>query len=124
MNAMSNRRLLRKLTHPSQQSLDHLRKAIEDWEADLREYVDRGGKDLEDDQKSLSIQDMCPDVLREHIELQAARLNKYALIRKEVDSYLESRNAREMGGAAPMDVGSLGKRGGKSKNGKGDTPKG
>eukprot|EP00973_Karenia_brevis_P003579 497190-Karenia_brevis.AAC.1 len=66
-------------------------------------YVDRGGKDLEDDQKSLSIQDMCPDILREHIELQAARLSTYALIRKEVDAYLESRNAREMGGAAPMD---------------------
>eukprot|EP00973_Karenia_brevis_P063009 8759210-Karenia_brevis.AAC.1 len=79
INAMSNRRLLRKLTHPAQVGLDGLRKALEEWDADLREYRERTQKDLDDDQKALSIQDMCPTNLQDHLELQAARLNTYEL---------------------------------------------
>ena len=37
VNATSNRKLLRRLTHPPQASLDTLRRFLEEWEADLRE---------------------------------------------------------------------------------------
>ena len=36
INALSNRRLLRKLTHPQQVGLEHLRTSIEEWEASTR----------------------------------------------------------------------------------------
>ena len=118
VNAMSNRRLLRKLTHPEQASLENLRKHIEEWEHSLREYEDRTGKNLEDDQTALFITNMCPESLRDHLEIQASRLNTYDLIRKEVDAYLESRSAREAGGATAMDIGSFTKgHKGKSKGG-------
>ena len=107
INAMSNRRLLRKIVQPQQQSLDNLRQAIEEWENDLREYTERAGRDLEDEQKQIGIQDLCPDSLRNHLELQAGRLKTYELTRKEVDAYLESRSSREVGGASPMEVDTL-----------------
>ena len=123
VNALSNRRLLRKLTHPQQVSLDNLRKTIEEWESNYREYRDRTGKELDDDQMSLSIQDMCPDSMREHLELQASRLNSYSLIRKEVDAYLDTRAARESGGAVPMDIGSMARHEQRSRQTKGKPSK-
>ena len=73
-NALSNRRLLKRLSHPVQVSFEDLRRAIEEWEADFNEYNDRTRKSLDDDQIALALQDMCPELLQNHIELHAARM--------------------------------------------------
>ena len=87
VNAMSNRRLLKKLTHPGQVSIEQLRRHLEEWETDLKEYQDRTSKNLDDDQLALALQDMCPDVLQNHLELHAARLSTSQLMRKEIDTW-------------------------------------
>ena len=99
--------VLRKLTHPTQVALGNLRATIEEWEANYREYRDRTGKDLDDDQKSLNVQDMCPDSLRHHLEVQASRLNTYALIPQKLLRISTLRAACEAGGAMPMGVSSI-----------------
>lgn len=47
----SNMRLLRRILVQPRATLDGLRAAIDKWEADLVEYVQRGNRDLDDPQK-------------------------------------------------------------------------
>ena len=44
-------RLLRRILVQPRATLDGLRAAIDKWEADLVEYVQRGNRDLDDPQK-------------------------------------------------------------------------
>ena len=64
VNATSNRKLLRRLVHPKQVSLDVFRRPLKEWVADPKEYKDRTGGDFEENQKCLSLQDMCPTMSR------------------------------------------------------------
>ena len=106
-SATANRRLLKKLTQPEQSNLENLRRSLEQWEADLKEYQDRTHKDLDDDQKCLALQDMSPEALQNHLELHASRLSTYATMKREIDAYLDTRDSRDTGGAAPMDIDAL-----------------
>ena len=112
VNAISNHRLLKKLTHPSQVSSDHLRRTMEEWEADLKEHRDRTSKNLDDDQMALALRDMRPESLQNHLELHASRLKTSELMRKEIDAFLDARESKDTGGATPMDIDAL-------RNGKG-----
>eukprot|EP00971_Amphidinium_carterae_P014303 282616-Amphidinium_carterae.1 len=72
-NAQANLRLLKRVLHPSQQTLDNLRGALETWERELRVYRERTGESLSDPVKRLTLQAMCPQQLQAHLEFHANR---------------------------------------------------
>ena len=127
-NPRSNMRLLRKILVQPRCTLDDLRAAIDRWEADVAEYVSRGNKDLEDEQKVMVIMGMTPEGLEDHLELNISQLNSYAKVRSEIISYTEQKAAKkdaDSGGAAAMDLDAFkgkSKGKGKSRDGKGGNP--
>lgn len=120
-NPQANLRLLRKIIQPAQSSLEHLRQAVETWEASYRTYRERTLEDLPDSVRRLAIRAMCPTSLQEHLDFHSARLNTYDLTKSEVVSYLDVKYAPQGDGAVPMDVDALkGKgKGSRGKKGKG-----
>ena len=120
-NPQANSALLKKVLHPSQCSLDKLREGLESWENLKRKYEDRSKKPLEDDICRSCPQQMCPNKLQDHLDLQASRLTTYDQVKAEVLAYLENVETRKeaKSGAVPMDVDSLAKGKGKGKHDKG-----
>ena len=120
-NPQANSALLKKVLHPSQCSLDKLREGLESWENLKRKYEDRRKKPLEDDICRSCLQQMCPNKLQDHLDLQASRLTTYDQVKAEVLAYLENVETRKeaKSGAVPMDVDSLAKGKGKGKHDKG-----
>ena len=103
-NARSNMRLLRRILVQPRATLEQLRAAIDKWEADLAEYVQRGNRDLDEPQKVTILLSMVPEQLEDHLEMNIGRLDTYAKARAEVISYTEQKAAKiDDGGAAPMD---------------------
>ena len=119
-NPQANSALLKKVLHPSQCSLDN-REGLESWENLKRKYEDRRKKPLEDDICRSCLQQMCPNKLQDHLDLQASRLTTYDQVKAEVLAYLENVETRKeaKSGAVPMDVDSLAKGKGKGKQDKG-----
>ena len=91
-NPQANSALLKKVLHPSQCSLDKLREGLESWENLKRKYEDRRKKPLEDDICRSCLQQMCPNKLQDHLDLQASRLTSYDQVKAEVLAYLECRD--------------------------------
>ena len=120
-NPQANSALLKKVLHPSQCSLDKLREGLESWENLKRKYEDRRKKPLEDDICRSCLQQMCPNKLQDHLDLQASRLTTYDQVKAEVLACLENVETRKeaKSGAVPMDVDSLAKGKGKGKQDKG-----
>ena len=73
----SNMRLLRRILVQPRSTLDNLRSAIDGWEVDLVEYVQRGNKDLDDPQKITILLSMVPETLEDHLEMNIGRLDTY-----------------------------------------------
>ena len=80
-NPQANSALLKKVLHPSQCSLDKLREGLESWENLKRKYGDRKKKPLEDDICRSCLQQMCPNKLQDHLDLQASRLTSYGQVK-------------------------------------------
>ena len=89
-NPQANSALLKKVLHPSQCSLDKLREGLESWENLKRKYEDRRKKPLEDDICRSCLQQMCPNKLQDHLDLQASRLTTHDQVKAEVLAYLEN----------------------------------
>ena len=70
-------RLLRRILVQPRSTLDNLRSAIDGWEVDLVEYVQRGNKDLDDPQKITILLSMVPETLEDHLEMNIGRLDTY-----------------------------------------------
>ena len=120
-NPQANSALLKKVLHPQQCSLDKLREGLESWENLKRKYEERRKKQLEDDICRSCLQQMCPNKLQDHLDLQASRLTDYDSMKHEILAYIENVETRKEAktGSAPMDVDSLAKSKGKGKDSKG-----
>ena len=120
-NPQANSALLKKVLHPQQCSLDKLREGLESWENLKRKYEERRKKQLEDDICRSCLQQMCPNKLQDHLDLQASRLTDYDSMKHEILAYIENVETRKEAktGSAPMDVDSLAKSKGKGKESKG-----
>ena len=114
-NPQANSALLKKVLHPQQCSLDKLREGLESWENLKRKYEERRKKQLEDDICRSCLQQMCPNKLQDHLDLQASRLADYDSMKHEILAYIENVETRKEAktGSAPMDVDSLAKSKGK-----------
>ena len=93
-NARRNMRLLRRILVQPRATLEQLRAAMDKWEADLVEYVQRGNRDLDDPQKVTILLSMVPEQLEDHLEMNIGRLDTYAKARAEVISYTEQKAAK------------------------------
>ena len=120
-NPQANSALLKKVLHPQQCSLDKLREGLESWENLKRKYEERRKKQLEDDICRSCLQQICPNKLQDHLDLQASRLVDYDSMKHEILAYIENVETRKEAktGSAPMDVDSLAKSKGKGKDSKG-----
>ena len=120
-NPQANSALLKKVLRPQQCSLDKLREGLESWENLKRKYEERRKKQLEDDICRSCLQQMCPNKLQDHLDLQASRLVDYDSMQHEILAYIENVGTRKEAkiGSAPMDVDSLAKSKGKGKDSKG-----
>ena len=120
-NPQANSALLKKVLHPQQCSLDKLREGLESWENLKRKYEERRKKQLEDDICRSCLQQMSPNKLQDHLDLQASRLVDYDSMKHEILAYIENVETRKGAktGSAPMDVDSLAKSKGKGKESKG-----
>ena len=110
-----------RILHPGQFKLAELTSALERWEELVRSYERR--KDHTGNRQNLAVEikagiivEMCPEQLKTHLQLNAARFISYEEIKKEVVSFIEARESAGTG-ASPMDIGSL------SKGGKGNCHK-
>ena len=70
-------RLLRRILVQPRSTLDNLRSAIEGWEVDLVEYVQRGNKDLDDPQKITILLSMVRETLEDHLEMNEHKQARY-----------------------------------------------
>ena len=121
-NPQANSALLKKVLHPQQCSLDKLREGLESWENLKRKYEERRKKQQEDDICRNCLQQMCPNKLQDHLDLQASRLVDYDSMKHEMLAYIENVETRKEAlrlVQPPMDVDSLAKSKGKGKDSKG-----
>ena len=122
-NPQASSALLKKVLHPQQCSLDKLREGLESWESLKRKYEERRKKQVEDDIFRSCLQQMCPNRLQGHLDLdlQASRLVDNDSMKHEILAYIENVETRKeaKSGSAPMDVDSLAKSKGKGKASKG-----
>merc|ERR1712074_88359 len=79
-------------------STEELGRAVDKWCARVKLCEDRTNTQLQDDLRMTIIQNMCPETLRLHSELNSARLQTSGQMRAEIRANLESRSPQ------PMDI--------------------
>ena len=95
------RNTMSQVLHAREHKLDELKGAIEMWEQDVRLFERQRRPEgeplpLDGDIKASILQDMCPRDLREHLLMNASRLQTYDQIKEEIFTYLDGRKARTM----------------------------
>ena len=75
----------RRLVHPKQVELEGLMKAIHAWEADLAEHLQGGGRALDEEERIMCLEEMCPAPLQELLSEKAEE--------KRITSYTDYKNA-------------------------------
>merc|ERR1712074_243819 len=77
-------------------SIEELGHALDKWMAKTKTYEDRTNAKLPDDLRMTIIQNMCPETLRLHLELNSARLTTSEQMLAEIRANLESRQPQAM----------------------------
>ena len=80
----------RVVTNPKQASFDTLRQAIASWETDLAIYEDAAGSRIDDRTRLLCLEDICPDLLQQHLASKD-NLKDYAAYKAVINDYLIDR---------------------------------
>ena len=88
------RNMLQSILRTPEATLEKLSSAVVQLEKKIRAYEKRQGKSLDEDIKTSTLTEMCPDPLKSHIYLNSRHLDTYAKVRVEVMGYLESRSLR------------------------------
>ena len=77
-------------------SIDELGNTLEKWPAKAKTYEGRTNAKLQGDLKMTTIQNMCPEALRLHLELNSSRLTTSEQMLAEIRANLESRQPQAM----------------------------
>ena len=88
--------LLNTLTQQKSVSIDELSHTLDKWLARAKTYEDRANVKLQGDLKMTITQNMCPDALRLHLELNSSRLPTSDQMLAELRATLESRQPQAM----------------------------
>ena len=107
------RAIMSRILNPGQFKLAELSQQIEIWEEAVRQYENRASTPenpvkLPEDIKEGVITDMCPEILKTHLQLNASKFEDYAAIRDEIMVFLEAKHAQGDAKATPMDIGAVG----------------
>ena len=128
------RLLFKQIMYPAKAKLEHFLADLEQWESKVERYTIKTKKTLDDDMRLSALEALCPAEVEQHLLLNTARLNTYALARAEIVLYVESKTGQKMSQALhgggkgsdpygrkhdPMDVGSFRKGAGGKGGGKG-----
>ena len=93
------RTVLSNILKPGDFSLEDLTSAISKWETRVRQYDRRaqaqGDQGLPDDVLSSILVEMTRGKLKEHLELNYARLNNYEVVKKEIEAYVEKKAEKD-----------------------------
>ena len=84
------RKEYRRITHPKQSSFENLKKAILDWEQELAQYQAASGKELGEKERILCLEDLCPDLLQQHLDNKDG-LENYGQVKAAIFDYLVNR---------------------------------
>ena len=80
----------RTVTNPKQASFENLRQAIATWETEVTEYETASDSKIDARTRLLCLEDMCPDVLQQHIASKE-NLTTYAEYKSVINDYLVER---------------------------------
>ena len=80
----------RRLVHPKQSDIEGLMKAIHSWEADLAEHLQNGGRALDDEEKIMCLEEMCPTPLQEYLAEKAEEeiIKTYGQYKNSISAYV------------------------------------
>ena len=87
----SLRREYKKLMSPKQSTYDHLKRDIAAWEADLSTYQLAAGYMMEEKDRLMCLDDMCPTELQKHMDTMAVQVRTYAEFKSEIEVFLQNR---------------------------------
>ena len=94
------RNLLRAIVAPPRVSLDELGTALQTWEEMVSRYNKKNAKlgeaQISDDFLCSAVEAMVPEELERHLQLNGARLPKYADVRAEVLAFFEVRTGKQV----------------------------
>ncbi|CAK0844667.1 unnamed protein product [Prorocentrum cordatum] len=116
MNLGRKRSILMRVLNQPEQKVENLSSAIEAWTQDITRYQQRAKKTIDDDIKTAVLISMCPNPLKQHLQLNQNRFDFYDDVVEETTQYLETRRAGQLDKPAPMDICSLQKGAGKGKS--------
>ena len=117
------RNLLRAIISPGRSKLEDLQASLSKWEILVQRYEHKIKKEMDDELKLAGLEALVPAELEQHLLMNAARLDTYALARTEIVTYVESKTGLKIRDGAPaessksrdpnaMDCGSFTKGGG------------
>ena len=80
----------RRLVHPKQADVENLMKAIHSWEADLAEHLQSGGRALDEEERIMCLEEMCPAPLQEHLSEKAEEkcITTYTQYKNAISAYV------------------------------------
>ena len=115
MNLGRKRSILLRVLNQPEHKLEYLSSAIESWTQDVTRYQQRAKKTIDEDIKTAVLISMCPNPLKQHLQLNQNRFDFYDEVLDEITQYLETRRVVQLDKPTPMDIGSLQKGAGKGK---------
>eukprot|EP00959_Pyramimonas_sp_CCMP1952_P148482 3106537-Pyramimonas_sp.AAC.1 len=77
MNLGRKRSILMRVLNQPEQKLENLSSAIEAWTQDITRYQQRAKKTIDDDIKTAVLISMCPNPLKQHLQLNQNRFDFY-----------------------------------------------
>ncbi|CAK0881244.1 unnamed protein product [Prorocentrum cordatum] len=105
-----------KVLNQPEQKLEKLSSAIEARAQDITRYQQRAKKTVDDDIKTAVLIPMCPNPLKQHLQLNDDRFDFYDDVLDGATQCAETRRASQLDEPTPMDIGSLQKGACKGKN--------
>lgn len=93
---------LKRVIHPTEQPVEHLRGVLETWEREYQTYTERIGEMLSAPVRHFTLHSMCLPALQEHLDFHVTRLGTNDLFRLEVDSFVNRKLALQPGGATEL----------------------
>ena len=121
--------LLRMIMHPklttTTSDMEYLER-LSEWQKIVHEYERVTGRELDETVKTATLVEEAPPQMQEHLRLRSEEIgNDYKKVVLAIESYMRSKTSWTPASATvPMDIGAIGKDGGKKGKGKGFLGKG
>ena len=99
--------VLRRIMAMKPVPVSKLRNGIEEMEKLFEEYRARSGNPIQDDLRTLFLEQILEGAVATHVDRNASRLGTYAALRSEIWTYAERIGEHQRDGVVPMDIGAV-----------------